>query len=83
MAAIRDVKSGRIDPARTVLQRQAGELLGAGCSHLMLACTEIPVVLGDRESRFSAHCINATDALAEQCVAFFVARGALAQSGRS
>ena len=75
MAGIAEVKAGHLDDARRLLADAATELRGRDVATIVLGCTEIPVVLDD-DTRY----LDATKALAEACVAWFVERGRLARA---
>jgi aspartate racemase len=68
MRAIRLVKAGKIAGARTILCHQAQALIAAGCSHIVLACTEIPIALAEVPDELQCRLIDATDALSRACV---------------
>jgi aspartate racemase len=69
MDAIRWVKAGDVASARSILSRQARNLLDAGCNHVVMACTEIPLALAGSEIGLSARLIDPTEALARECIA--------------
>jgi len=75
MAGIAAVKAGRLVDARRLLEDAAAELRSRGVATIVLGCTEIPVVLDD-----DTRSLDATKALAEACVAWFVERGRLARA---
>lgn len=75
MAGITDVKAGRLDHAKRLLEDAATGLRARGVATIVLGCTEIPVVLDD-----DALYLDATKALAEACVTWFVERGRLARA---
>lgn len=63
MAAINEVKAGRVQRSATSLLVEAGEsLVARGADVLLAACTEIPVVLQQRH--IDTPLVDATDALA-------------------
>ncbi len=68
MRAIWLVKANAIAEAAAVLRRQVEALLAGGCRQVVLACTEVPVALADARD-LRPHCLDATEALAQACVA--------------
>ena len=81
--AIAAVKGGQIDEAKTILFTVLDEALAGGIDALLLACTELPIVVGG--SKFEAQSVDATAALAEAIVQFSLAaspEAAVAQSSR-
>lgn len=68
MAAIEDIKAGRADRALPEVIGQAHDLLDAGCSAVVLGCTELPLLMRDFSSDLRAVSIDATDALARACL---------------
>lgn len=66
--AIAGVKAGFHQEARTLLEPVAVRLLEKGCTAIVMACTELPLVL--RESPYTAqYCLlDPTAALARMCV---------------
>lgn len=68
MQAIRLVKAGQIAGAADILQVQAEALIDAGCSQVVMACTEIPVALASVEETLRTKLVDATEALARACV---------------
>jgi len=68
MRAIRLVKAGQLAEATAILRMQAEALVAAGCRHVVMACTEIPVALASVEDGLRSALVDATDALARACV---------------
>lgn len=68
MPAIREVKGGRLGLGR----RRALEALRAlerqGCSSVVLACTELPLVLGQQDT--DLHLVDANESLARACLSW-------------
>ncbi len=69
--AIAAVKAGRVEAARASLFPVLTEALAGGVDALLLACTELPIVVGG--SKFEAQSVDATAALAEAIVEFSLA----------
>ena len=70
MRAIRLVKAGKLEDARHLLKAEEANLLAAGgCSHVVLACTEIPIALDAHHA--SPRSLDANRELAIACVAWF------------
>ncbi|MDR3518979.1 MAG: amino acid racemase [Azospirillaceae bacterium] len=70
MPGIRAVKRGDVDRGKTLLMQAAARLVARGAAILVLACTEIPVVIkaGDWPE---ATVVDSTAALARACVRYF------------
>ena len=68
MRAIRLVKAGLTDEAGGILGREAETLAARGCSHIAMACTEIPLALATFESDIGAALLDPTNLLAQACV---------------
>jgi len=68
MRAIRLVKAGRTDEAAVILGREAEALAARGCSHIAMACTEIPLALAALDNDIGAALLDPTDLLAQACV---------------
>ncbi|MDA9444242.1 aspartate racemase [Bradyrhizobium sp. CCBAU 51745] len=68
MRAIRLVKAGLTDEAAGILGREAEALAARGCSHIAMACTEIPLALAALDSDVGAALLDPTDLLAQACV---------------
>jgi aspartate racemase len=67
-AAIQAVKVGDFDGAATHAHAAAQDLLQSGATHLLLACTELPLAF--RTSPLKDKCLDATTCLAEATAAF-------------
>jgi aspartate racemase len=67
MEGIYQVKGGALERARQALALAARRLVDAGAQAIVLACTEIPVVLEPEHARPAA-VVDATEALAAACV---------------
>lgn len=67
MAAIRLVKAGELNTARTILDDSLSDLISRGCKRILMACTEIPLALAASDF---AECIlsDPTIALARECI---------------
>lgn len=81
--AIAAVKAGQIADAKAILFPVLDEALAGGVDALLLACTELPIVVGG--SKFEAQSVDATAALAAAIVQFSLAAtpaAAVAQSSR-
>jgi aspartate racemase len=68
MRAIRLVKAGLTDEAGGILGREAKALAARGCSHIAMACTEIPLALASFDSDIGAALLDPTNLLAQACV---------------
>lgn len=68
MRAIRLVKAGLADEAADILGREAETLAARGCSHIAMACTEIPLALAALDNDLGAALLDPTDLLARACV---------------
>lgn len=68
MRAIRLVKAGHTNEAAGILGREAETLAARGCSHIAMACTEIPLVLATLDNDLGAALLDPTDLLAQACV---------------
>ncbi|MCU0818279.1 MAG: amino acid racemase [Beijerinckiaceae bacterium] len=66
--AIAAVKAADLGLARTMMEDAATALLAEGATHLLLACTELPIAAAGMP--FEARCLDATRALAEHCIAW-------------
>lgn len=64
--AIRLVKAGRAEDARSGFLAIAREQLDRGAAHLLLACTELPLL--SPRTAIEAQCIDPTAALARTCI---------------
>ena len=74
LPAIECVKRTDLVQAHALATRAAQSLLDRGAQAIIMGCTEIPLALEYRSSAVSAHCIDATRALARACVAWWRAR---------
>lgn len=68
MRAIRLVKAGHTNEAAGILGREAETLAARGCSHIAMACTEIPLALATLDNDLGAALLDPTDLLAQACV---------------
>ncbi len=68
MRAIRLVKAGHTNDAAGILGREAEALAARGCSHIAMACTEIPLALATLDNDLGAALLDPTDMLAQACV---------------
>jgi aspartate racemase len=66
-AAIRAVKAAEASQARDFMQQAGEAMLDAGADRMLLACTELP--LAARGTTFEGQCLDATQCLAEACIA--------------
>jgi aspartate racemase len=69
-AAIHAVKRGSIDEAAGAIVAAAQRLLDRGAEGVILGCTELPVAMDAARSAVAERCIDATRALARECVAW-------------
>lgn len=68
MPCIDAVKEGRLESAGVLLERAVKSLLLLGATKVILACTELPVVLDRIDTNVRDACIDPTRALARGCV---------------
>src|SRR5688572_29492744 len=68
--AIEAVKRGSLEDAGEAVERAAALLLERGVETVILGCTELPVALDAIRSETAPRCIDATRALARECVAW-------------
>ncbi len=68
MPGIRAIKAGDMDQARPLLTSAAERLFDAGASAIVLACTEIPLIL---DSSVDGRFVDATQALVGACLRRF------------
>jgi aspartate racemase len=68
--AIDEVKRGRLEEAGRAVERAAERLFERGAETVILGCTELPVALDAVRSAAAPRCIDATRALARECVAW-------------
>lgn len=66
-AAIRAVKASEAAEARGLMQQAGDAMLAAGADRMLLACTELPLAV--QGTTFEDRCIDATQCLAEACIA--------------
>ncbi|MCZ8269811.1 MAG: amino acid racemase [Beijerinckiaceae bacterium] len=66
--AVAAVKAADLGLARAVMEEAATALLADGATHLLLACTELPIAVAG--ASFEARCLDATRCLAEYCIAW-------------
>jgi aspartate racemase len=71
LPAIECVKRADLVQAHALATRAAQHLLDRGAQAIIMGCTEIPLALEYQASDVSAHCIDATRALARACVAWW------------
>lgn len=69
--AIRAIKANELDRAAPLVEHAVEALLEQGAETVVLACTEIPVVLNRFRPALQARCIDATVALADACIAWW------------
>ncbi|HEX2828716.1 MAG TPA: amino acid racemase [Burkholderiales bacterium] len=68
--AIDAVKRGSLEEGGRFVERAATLLFERGVGHVILGCTELPVALDAIGSPACARCVDATRALARECVAW-------------
>lgn len=68
MPCIDAVKEGRLESAAVLLERAVKSLLLLGATKVILACTELPVVLDRIDKNVRDACVDPTRALARGCV---------------
>lgn len=71
--AIDAVKRGSVEQAGRAIERAAALLFERGVETVILGCTELPVALAAIHSAAAPRCIDATRALARECVAWSLA----------
>lgn len=71
LPAIDCVKRNDLDAARGLLETAVTNLTAAGATGVILACTELPVVIDRLSPCAGALCVDATRALANACVAWW------------
>lgn len=71
--AIEAVKRGSLEDAGRAVEDAATRLLERGVETVVLGCTELPVALDAISSAAVPRCVDATRALARQCVAWSLA----------
>jgi aspartate racemase len=62
------VKAGDVEGGGRLLERAVERLLGRGAAVAILGCTEVPVALDRLGSPLRVRCVDATAALAQHCV---------------
>jgi aspartate/glutamate racemase len=67
MGCIYAVKEGKLDLAKDLALEVAGDFLAMGARNLLLACTELPIALGEAEMA-RLPCLDVTSAFADACV---------------
>ncbi len=76
LPAIAAVKAGRIAHAGALVEATLIGMAERGASHILLACTELPLALAAGGPAGGAPCIDATRTLARATVAFWRAQAA-------
>ena len=71
LPAIDCVKHNDLDTARDLLETAVTNLTATGAAGVILACTELPIVIDRLPPPTSALCVDATRALATGCVAWW------------
>lgn len=69
--AIKAIKANDLDQATPLLERAAESLLAQGATTVVLACTEIPVVMNRFRPEIRERCIDVTVALADASIAWW------------
>ncbi len=69
--AIECVKRNDLSRAHALATAAARHLLDRGAQSIVMGCTELPLAIEHRSGEVSAHCIDATRALARACVAWW------------
>jgi aspartate racemase len=72
--AIDAVKRGSLEEAGQAVESAAALLFERGAQTVILGCTELPVALDAIRSDAAPRCIDATRALARECVAWSLAQ---------
>ena len=73
LPAIAHVKRNELDAAAGLLEIAVAKLIDASAAGVILACTETPVVLDRLPPKLTAHCVDATRALAKASVIWWQA----------
>jgi aspartate racemase len=81
LPAIALVKKGRADAAAPLLLEAIEEVGRLEVKAVLLACTELPVALAAAPKPPSLPCIDATEALARACIAWWRGHGARSRHG--
>jgi aspartate racemase len=76
--AIAAIKANRLDAAAVLVNRAAETLLQEGADAIVLACTELPLVLTRLDTHLQSKCVDATLALADACVRWWQAHASAA-----
>ena len=66
--AIKAIKANDAAGATPLIEQAAEHLLARGATSVVLACTEIPVVLNRFKPALAARCVDVTVALADACI---------------
>lgn len=74
MEGIYQVKSGKVTEGAAYLEAAVQNLLDQGAERVILGCTEIPLALERIHSPLLPFGVDATGALAEACVAWYLAQ---------
>ena len=74
LPAIAAVKAGRVAQAGPLMLAALHAMARRGATHILLACTELPIALAATASSVPVHCIDTTRVLAQATVAHW--RGA-------
>ena len=74
LPSIRRVKEGAASQAGPMLEPAVRSLLDRGAAAVILACTETPLALDAIGSPLRARCVDSNRALAQACVARWLAR---------
>lgn len=75
--AIAQVKAGRVDAARELLEPAARQMRERGAQVIILACTELPIALPQAGVDATVRPVDATLSLARACVAWSMGQAAL------
>lgn len=72
---VRGIKAGGVDPAtpdgkwnHDLLAAEAGKLSAAGCTAVIMGCTEIPLVLSSSNAPPGTYVVNPTEALSDEVI---------------
>ncbi|UTW12793.1 aspartate/glutamate racemase family protein [Marinobacterium rhizophilum] len=74
MEGIYRVKSGALHAGARLLEDCLQQFLDSGVERVILGCTEIPLALDSIQSPLGAYGVDATDALARACIAWYQAQ---------
>ena len=75
---IKAIKANDLAQATPLFERAVERLLEQGATSVVLACTEIPVVLDRFEPALAACCVDVTGALADACIGWWRSRDSAA-----